>query len=167
MIFVGLGANLPAAGYPDALATCKAALGRLAAFGIAVEAASPWYESAPVPVSEQPWFINGVVRVSTILEPRELLHALHAIEAEFGRTRGIANAARPLDLDLLDYAGQVTDPARWPMLPHPRLHERAFVLLPLRDICPDWRHPIGGRMLEEIITALPRGQEIRPLRAKV
>lgn len=163
MIFVGVGANLPAEGYRDALATCQAALDRTAAYGVTIESLSAWYESAPVPVSDQPWYINAVARVLTDLDAPALLRSLHEIEAAFGRRRRFVNAARPLDLDLLDYAGRISDADDWPVLPHPRLTERAFVLLPLRDICPDWRHPIDKQGLPELISALPNDQEVRRL----
>lgn len=142
MILVGVGANLPSvAGSPRA--TCDVALTHLGRLGVVITGRSPWYETAPVPASDQPWFVNGVVSVETALSPAGLLAALHLTEAAFGRLRTTANAARSLDLDLLAYRDLVrTDHA--PFLPHPRLHERAFVLLPLRDLAPDWRHPVLG-----------------------
>jgi 2-amino-4-hydroxy-6-hydroxymethyldihydropteridine diphosphokinase len=82
-----------------------------------------------------------------------LLKALHDIEAEFGRIREKQNAPRTLDLDLLDYDGRIE--AGPPELPHPRLIERAFVLLPLRDVAPDWRHPATGLPVSHLITAIP------------
>jgi len=161
MILVGLGSNLPsAAGGP--LATCQAALARLAEAGVEIQALSPWYETAPVPASDQPWFVNGVARVSTDLAPEALLGLLHRIEAGFGRVRETLNAARPLDLDLLAYNDlRRTEGA--PLLPHPRLHERAFVLLPLRDVAPQWRHPATDLTVDAMIAGMPPGQPIRAL----
>ncbi len=153
MILIGVGANLPsAAGSPRQ--TCEAALAHLGRLGVVVAARSPWYETAPVPVSDQPWFVNGVARVETALSPAGLLAALHLTEAAFGRLRTLANAARTLDLDLLAYRDVVrTDVA--PLLPHPRLHERAFVLFPLRDLAPAWRHPVLGETAENLAARLP------------
>ena len=86
------------------------------------------------------------------------MRLLHAVEAEFGRARAVPNAARVLDLDLLAYDDLVSQPGAWPLLPHPRMAERAFVLLPLADLAPDWRHPVLGRTARELAEALPPGQ---------
>ncbi len=166
MIVVAIGANLPADGMESPLETCRAAVRRLAAEpGIAVTGQSRWYESEPVPVSEQPWYVNGVVTIETALEPAALLARLHAIEASFGRVRRRRNEARPLDLDLIDHDGVVLDGRDGgPVLPHPRAGVRAFVLLPLADVAPDWRHPGTGETLAALIAALPAdGPAIRPV----
>lgn len=155
MILIGLGANLPSlAGAPPA--TLAAALEALTEAGLVLERCSPWYRTAPVPAGDQPWYVNGVAAVATRLGPADLLALLHQIEARFGRTRRRRNEPRPLDLDLLDYDGLVRSEA--PVLPHPRLHERAFVLLPLRDVAPGWRHPVSGAGLGELIGRLPPEQ---------
>lgn len=162
MIFIGIGANLPSPAGPPR-ATAEAALQALAAAGIAVRRRSRWYESAPVPPSDQPWYVNGVVEVETGLDPAALLAVLHRIEAAFGRTRTVANAARPLDLDLLVYDDRVLDGPDGVIVPHPRLHERAFVLLPLAELAPDWRHPRTGQAISTLIAALPPGAEARSI----
>src|SRR5262249_22394948 len=123
---------------------------------------SRWFESAPVPPSDQPWFVNGAAVVDTSLSPVDLLALLHATEQRFGRERRQVNEARILDLDLIAYGDLVRTDAP-PILPHPRLQERAFVLLPLADLVPDWRHPVDGRSLSEMIRGLPVGQSIQPL----
>jgi 2-amino-4-hydroxy-6-hydroxymethyldihydropteridine diphosphokinase len=162
MILIGLGANLASAeGGPQA--TLEAALAALGQAGVAILARSRWYRSAPVPRSDQPWFVNGVAAVGTRLAPAALLALLHQIEAAFGRERGETNAARTLDLDLLAYDDLVASGADGPILPHPRLHQRAFVLLPLAEIAPDWRHPVLGASLAALIAALPPGQDAKPL----
>lgn len=163
-ILIGLGANLPSAAGPPAT-TLEAALERLASAGISTRRRSRWFVTRPVPVSDQPWFVNGVAAVETRLEPAALLAVLHEVEAAFGRVRGAPNAARTLDLDLLAYGDRVAAPApgAGPILPHPRLHERAFVLLPLADVVPDWRHPATGRALAELIAALDPDQRAEPL----
>lgn len=161
MIFVGIGANLAGSGHANALATCRAALACLPEHDVDIHSVSQWYESAPVPLSDQPWYVNAVIRVASRLSPAELLSALHKVEADFGRFRGEINAARVLDLDLLDHDGQVSDRDAWPIRPHPRMHTRAFVLLPLRDLAPSWTHPRSGASLDQLISDLPVGQEIR------
>ena len=100
--------------------------------------------------------------METQLAPDALMATLHAIEQRFGRVRGERNAPRTLDLDILDYEGRVE--AGPPVLPHPRLDERAFVLVPLADIAPAWRHPVSGKSVAELIDALPQAERdsVRP-----
>lgn len=153
MILIGVGANLPsAAGSPRR--TCEAALAYLGRLGIVVTGRSSWYESAPLPASDQPWFVNAVARVETSLSPSGVLAALHLTESAFGRMRTAPNAARTLDLDLLDYRSQIRA-AEAPLLPHPRMHERAFVMFPLRELAPDWCHPILGETAAGLAAKLP------------
>jgi 2-amino-4-hydroxy-6-hydroxymethyldihydropteridine diphosphokinase len=161
MILLGLGANLPSpAGLPQA--TLEAALTAIAASGVTIVARSRWYRTAPVPASDQPWFVNGVARVETGVEPLALLTLLQKIELQFGRQRAIRNEARTLDLDILDYDGRVEERAGL-VLPHPRMHERAFVLLPLAEIAPQWRHPKLGETVAALISALPASQKAEPI----
>ena len=129
MILVALGANLPSPLHGGPRETLEAAMSALGEAGLTVAARSFWYETAPVPMSDQPWYVNGVASVTTDLAPDDVLSLLHEIEAAFGRVRAEVNAPRVLDLDLLAYGDIVS--TGWPVLPHPRLHERAFVLRPL------------------------------------
>ena len=164
-ILIGLGANLPSIVGPP-VATLEAALDRLTRVGVITRQRSRWFKSPPVPPSDQPWFVNGVVVVETVFDPAALLATLHQVEAEFGRVRGAPNAARTLDLDLLAYGDRVETPAAGtpgPILPHPRLAARAFVLLPLADVAPGWYHPATGRPLSALIDALDDAQTTRPL----
>ena len=92
-----------------------------------------------------------------------MLARLHELEATFGRRRGQRNAARTLDLDLLDYRGRISEPGERPELPHPRLAGRAFVLLPLAEVAPGWRHPVSGQRIEALIADLPLDQRAEPL----
>lgn len=153
MILIGLGSNLTAPGCSGRRATLRRAVDLLTAGGVAVEALSPWYESEPVPPSDQPWYVNAVAAVTTVLDPDGLLTLLHRIEARLGRRRSAPNAARTVDLDLLDYRGLIhAAPGDGGLVvPHPRLHERRFVLLPLRDVAPDWRHPRSGLDVEAML----------------
>jgi 2-amino-4-hydroxy-6-hydroxymethyldihydropteridine diphosphokinase len=163
MILIGLGGNLPSAvGAPDT--TIAAAIDALDAAGVKIKARSRNYRSAPVPPSDQPWYVNAVIAVATDLPPRELLALLHRVEARSGRERREINGARTLDLDLLAYEQwvQAGDEGE-PDLPHPRLHHRAFVLLPLAEVAPGWRHPITGETVEHLIAALPPDQVAEPI----
>ena len=177
-ILIGLGANLPSgAGGPRD--TLEAAIGELKSAGVSTLQRSRWFSSPAWPASDQPPYVNGVIAVATALEPEALLALLHRIETAFGRARTVPNAARPLDLDLLAYGDRVQAPAagglgaggpgdrgpggRGPILPHPRLAERAFVLLPLADVAPDWRHPATGQPIQALIRALGDTAETRPL----
>lgn len=154
MILLGLGANLPSSRFGPPRATLESALKALEAAGVRVVRRSRWYESAPQPPSGQPWFVNGVAQVETSLAPGELMALLHRIEADLGRERGAANAARTADLDLLDYDGRVSRPGEVPVLPHPRLGERLFVLRPLAEIAPGWRHPVSGECAADLVRRL-------------
>ena len=161
MIILGIGANLPAPGHAGPRETCEAALRALDATGVRVLARSVWYRTAPVPVSDQPWYVNAVVAVDVGgRSADELMAVLHGVERAFGRVRSVRNAARTLDLDLLDFDGAVSAPGDTVELPHPRLHERAFVLLPLAEVAPDWRHPISGIGVAALIAALPDDQAV-------
>lgn len=159
MILLGLGGNLPHMKFQTPRDTLDAALSELAALGARPTRRSRWYRTAPVPNVGQLWYTNAVAALETDLEPAVLLALLLEIEARFGRKRGARNASRTIDLDLLAYhdhirAGDAASAE--PQVPHPRLHERAFVLLPLADIAPSWRHPGLGRSVTELIAALPR-----------
>jgi len=163
MILIGLGANLPALDGASPEETIWRAIDALNAIdGVSVVSISKLYVSAPVPVSDQPWYRNAVVALETALEPRALLGILQGIEADFGRVRMALNAPRTLDLDLLAYDDVVLEDEDL-TLPHPRMHERAFVLLPLNDLAPEWVHPVSGEVLVALIEALPPDQEISPI----
>lgn len=163
MILIGLGSNLVDVDGRRPVESCLAALDLMASRGLPIVGVSCWYETAPIPASDQPWFVNGVVRIESALDPEAILAVLHEIEAELGRVRTVRNAARTIDLDLLAVGDRVSAPNAWPVLPHPRLGERAFVLRPLRDVAPAWRHPHSGRSIDELLAALGNDQGIRLL----
>ncbi|WP_416898172.1 MAG: 2-amino-4-hydroxy-6-hydroxymethyldihydropteridine diphosphokinase [Minwuia sp.] len=156
MIIIGLGANLPHPEHGEPAQTLEAALAALASRGVRVAAQSRWYLTPPWPesLSGQPWYVNGVAAVETDLCADRLLQTLHEVEWSFGRVRTERWAPRRIDLDLIDFDGVVRAPCGVhgvAALPHPRMHERAFVLLPLQEIAPDWRHPSSGLPLESMI----------------
>lgn len=172
-ILIALGGNLPSVnGSPTA--TIRAALTMMPAFGIKVAACAPFYRTPALASYIQPDYVNSVAVVEATDPPGALLGKLHRLEALFGRVRRERWAPRPLDLDLLDFCGEIIAPAgpagceagmgSLPLaLPHPGISSRAFVLLPLRDVAPDWRHPVTGLGVEDLIAALPDG-EVRAIR---
>jgi len=161
-VFIAVGANLPDGWGAPAVETCQAACRAIANLdGVSKVVLSRWFSSAPVPASDQPRYVNGIVRAQCCLAPEVLIRRLQAIEQSMGRVRSAPNAARTLDLDIIDMGG-ITLSSSALVLPHPRAHLRAFVLLPLRDVAPDWVHPRLGQGVDELIRALP-AQDIRPL----
>jgi 2-amino-4-hydroxy-6-hydroxymethyldihydropteridine diphosphokinase len=158
MILIGIGGNLESERFGPPRETLTAALAELEADGIRTIERSGWYRSEPVPRSGQPWFINAVASLETALEPNELLGKLQSAEARFGRVRGEPNAARVLDLDLLDYHSKVLR-TRFLVLPHPRLHQRRFVLEPLAELAPAWLHPLFGLTAGQLLARLADEQQ--------
>ncbi len=155
MILIAIGANLPGTDGAAPLETCKAAAEAVRAIpGLNFVALSTWYRTAAIPVSSQPDYCNGMVRLEGEIDPVTLLKALQEIEARFGRERSVLNAARRLDLDIISLNGIIRATPD-PVLPHPRAHQRAFVLRPLLDVAPAWRHPVLRQNVTTLLAELP------------
>ena len=166
MILVSIGANLPGPDGASPLTTCRRAalaldaLPRLRLCGL-----SRWYETAPVlgpgeTARSMPRYVNGMAHLAGgPVDPAELLAHLMAIEATAGRLRSVRNAPRVLDLDIVAIGGMVRREPD-PILPHPRAHERAFVLTPLAEVAPEWVHPALGRSVGELLGAVG-GQDLQ------
>lgn len=158
--YLGLGSNLG-----NRLAFLRGGRDHLCnRFDISLSRVSAVYETTAVggPIDNPP-FLNAVLEVETRLKPHELLAACLAVEDEFGRTRPMAWAPRTLDIDLLLYGETVVDEAAL-RIPHPRLHERAFVLAPLRELAPDLHHPVLRKTISALADELPPGTMPAPLR---
>ena len=156
-VVVALGSNLPGA-HGSCQALLEASLDRFEAAGLHILARSDWWRSAAWPDPAAPAYLNGVVLVETMLDPRRTLEALQAIERSFGRERHEANAPRTLDLDLIAHGRAVTD-APGLHLPHPRAHARRFVMGPLAEVAPGWRHPILRKTAAELALDATVGQD--------
>ena len=155
MILIAVGANLPGPDGQTPLQTCLQAVEAVRAIdGLEVTAVSPWYRTVAIPRSEQPAFCNGIIRMEGDMRPVDLLAALQHVENAFGRQRGLRYASRTLDLDIIDLNGAIrATPV--PILPHPRAHLRAFVLRPLLDVAPGWRHPTFRQGVSSLLAHLP------------
>jgi 2-amino-4-hydroxy-6-hydroxymethyldihydropteridine diphosphokinase len=160
-ILVALGSNL-AGGYASPEALLEEVLRRFPGQGLSVRARSRWWRSAAWPDASEPAFVNGVAWVETGLGPQALLATLRELEASFGRSRLAANAPRTLDLDLIAHGRTVSVGAEL-SLPHPRAHARKFVMGPLAEIAPGWRHPGLGRSAAELADEALIGRDATPI----
>jgi 2-amino-4-hydroxy-6-hydroxymethyldihydropteridine diphosphokinase len=161
-ILVAIGANLASAAGRTPLETCRWAAGQLGQIpGLDLRKVSRWFATQPVPASDQPRFVNGAAWLGGAVEPCGLLEMLQAIEAAAGRVRGVPNAARTLDLDLLAMDDLVMASPQL-VLPHPRMQDRAFMLAPLQDLQPDWMHPVLRVSVSTMLAAVS-GQDVQAL----
>jgi len=148
-VYLSLGSNVG-----DRRANLEQAIARLGELG-AVTAVSSFYETEPVEVAAQPWFLNCAVALETEMMPRRLLGRVLAIEQALGRRRLQAKGPRTIDIDILLFGNAVVDTAAL-TIPHPALHERRFVLEPLSEIAAEVRHPVFKRTMRELRDALPK-----------
>ena len=156
IVYLSLGSNVG-----DREANLRAAVGKLKEVGKVV-AVSSSYETEPVEVTAQPWFLNCAVKFDTEKMPRQLISAILAIEQSMGRQRKQPKGPRTIDIDILFFGSSIIDIPSL-TVPHPHLHERRFVLEPLAEIAPDVRHPIFKRTIRELRERLPAGQMVKKL----
>lgn len=171
--YVALGANLPSR-FGAAQVTLRYAIGALAESGQQIESVSPFYRTPSVPAGDNPDYCNAAIAIKTQLDAPRLLTLLQQVEADVGRVRDVRWGSRVIDLDLIAFAdlvlpdeatfrawhdlpfeAQLRETPSELILPHPRMHQRAFVLVPLGDIAPHWRHPVLHRSVVEMTNALP------------
>ncbi len=160
-IVVALGSNLGGE-YGSSCAVLTRALQGFGEIGLIVKAKSSIWRSRAWPDPSDPDFFNAVAMVESASSPRDVLAALHGLEAQFGRVRTSANAVRVLDLDLIAYGRQVSEDGAL-ILPHPRAAERLFVMGPLAEIAPGWRHPVTGKHADALAAQSTVGRDAAPL----
>jgi 2-amino-4-hydroxy-6-hydroxymethyldihydropteridine diphosphokinase len=160
-VLIALGSSLGGR-FGSSAAAVAAAIDQLAGAGLQVRARSSLWRSASWPDPTLSDYINALVIVETALEPREVLARLHELEAAFGRERGKVNAPRVLDLDLIAHGRSVLD-APGLVLPHPRAADRLFVMGPLAEIAPAWRHPVTGETASDLAAKARVGRDATPI----
>jgi len=160
LVYLALGSNV--GNREENLREAERRLRRLA---ITVKHASSIYETAPVDYLEQPWFLNSVLEAQTALPPQELLRRMREIEAAMGGPKPFAKGPRLIDLDILLY-GDETIASRDLQIPHPRMLERRFVLVPLAEIAPTYRHPSWPDSVAELLQKTPDRSEVRKCPSK-
>jgi 2-amino-4-hydroxy-6-hydroxymethyldihydropteridine diphosphokinase len=158
LAYIAVGSN-----QGNALENCRKAMAGMVSDGRnRLLRGSSFYLTEPVGKKNQEWFVNAVVELDTSLPPRELMAFLLSIEDKMGRIRGERWGPRIIDLDILLYDGEEFEEEGL-KIPHPRLHERKFVLVPLKEIAPDLKHPVLKKTISEILAELKEGDKVIPL----
>ena len=154
LVYLSLGSNLG-----DPAANLNAAIAGLRALGD-VAAVSSFYETEPIELAAQPWFLNCAVKLDTEKMPKQLMSGILDLEQEMGRRRQQKKGPRIIDIDILLFGNSIIE-TKGLTIPHPAMHQRRFVLEPLAEIAPEVRHPIFKRTVRELRDALPPGQAVR------
>jgi 2-amino-4-hydroxy-6-hydroxymethyldihydropteridine diphosphokinase len=156
LAYLGLGSNLG-----NRRAHLESALREIASFA-PLRRISSFYRTEPVGFRDQPDFWNAVVEIEWRGTPIALLRAVRRVERRVGRTSSFRNGPREIDVDILDLGGRLRDGSD-PLLPHPRVGERRFALVPLAEVSPGWRDPRSGKSVAELLAALPKSPRVRRL----
>ena len=173
--YFAFGSNLSTVAFPQPLQTVQHSIRALETNHLTFLDCGRFYETEPIPKSDQPWYVNTVAAYSTSLSGQKLLDWALELEHKIGRERSVPNAARVIDIDLIDWDGQVLLPEKAEqnplILPHPRAAKRAFVLYPLRDITPNWKHPETKKHIDDLIADIFEeqvlGKQFRALDSKI
>ena len=153
--YLSLGSNIG-----DRAHNITHALEQLASHGVRVVKQSSLYETEPVELREQDWFLNCVAEVETNLRPQELMQVLLKIERSMGRERTVPKGPRVMDLDILLFGSELVHESHLE-IPHPRMADRRFVLVPLAEISPDAMHPIRKKTIQQLLVDTPDRSEVR------
>ena len=159
MIYIGIGSNLSGLNNETPVQNCQMAIHSIQK-EVEITKISSFYESQPIPLSNQPWYVNGIAEIITDKSPIELLNFLIKIEKFLGRIRKKKNDSRIIDLDIVDYKNQLISYRKKLIIPHPRMHKRAFVLLPLQELNPQWEHPKYKIKISKLIKEINTKQKI-------
>ena len=159
LVYLSLGSNLG-----DPAANLNTAITGLRALG-EVAAVSSFYETEPVELTAQPWFLNCAIKLDTEKMPKQLMSGILDLEKEMGRRRQQNKGPRIIDIDILLFGSSIIE-TKGLTIPHPAMHQRRFVLKPLAEIAPDVRHPVFKRTVRELRDALPPGQAVRRIPAQ-
>ena len=168
MIFLGLGSNLPST-YGDRFKNINIALSYLESYGIKILKKSSFYETPSFPDNKKPKFINVVISLNSNLEIKDLITILISIEMRLGRKRGMKNDPRTCDIDIIDFDSQIMSfkyKNSFFTVPHEKASYRNFVLIPLREIFPDWRHPKTKENISILIDQLSNDDKNSILKVK-
>jgi 2-amino-4-hydroxy-6-hydroxymethyldihydropteridine diphosphokinase len=157
LVYLSLGSNVR-----DRLANLRAAIALLPLSGVNVKKSSSIYETEPVDFLDQPWFLNCVVEAETKLDPLALLQALRAMEAQLDGKKEFPKGPRKIDLDILLFNSETIDTLSL-KIPHPRMHLRRFVLVPLAEIAPHVRHPNWPGTAANLLASTPDQSQVRPI----
>ena len=152
-IIIGIGGNLKSDNGDHPIKVAMKAITLLEDYSIKITDQSSWYETEPIPKSDQPNFFNCIVFAKTLLTELDVLKSLHSIEYRLGRRRRLVNEARVIDLDLIDYSNKILRNKKI-IVPHPRAHLRRFVMEPLAELDKNWVHPVLKININEILKNL-------------
>jgi len=152
-IIIGIGGNIKSKDGDHPIKIARKAIKYLRDYSINITNQSSWYETEPIPKSDQPNFFNCIVFAKTVLKELDVLNSLHEIEYRLGRRRTLVNEARVIDLDLIDYSNKILKKKEI-VIPHPRAHQRRFVMEPLAELDKNWIHPILKINIKKILAKL-------------
>ncbi len=155
-VYLGLGSNLG-----DRQANLARAL-KLLGERLHIELVSSLYETEPVGYAEQPLFLNAICHAQTELGPMQLLSLVKGIEASMGRVPSFPNAPRSIDIDIIFYGDLIMETPEL-TIPHPRLEDRAFVLIPLLEVAPDLRHPVSGEHIKDLVARVSGKEGVKKI----